>query len=92
MSSLADDTIIKITHLPEKWSQFLGTQAETGMGFQDVEITLTNGQKVDGLVLNGSTLETLVTVNDRDIASIRVKSGREVKRWKGDDGKAMSRG
>ena len=66
--------------LPEKWSKFLGEQPETGMGFQDVEITLADGRRVDGIAINGQTLETLLPIMGEDIASMRVKGAKEVGR------------
>jgi len=72
--------INKIT-LSKSMSDILAGQPETGMGFQDVEITLTDGRKVEGLVLNCEHLETVLPVEEKDIASIKVKTGDEVGRW-----------
>ena len=65
--------VMKSLSLPEKWSKFLGEQPETGMGFQDVEVTLADGRRVDGIVINGQTMETLLPISGEDIASMRVK-------------------
>jgi hypothetical protein len=70
------ETVMRSMPLPEKWSKFLGGQPETGMGFQDVEVTLTDGRKVDGIVLNGEKFESLVPIRAEDISSLRVRTGR----------------
>jgi len=67
--------------LPEKWSNELVNQPETGMGFQDVEITTKDGRKVNGFVLNCSYLETITVVQVDDIEKIRVRDSQEVKRY-----------
>jgi hypothetical protein len=59
--------------LPERWSKELSHQPETGMGFQDVEITTKDGSKVNGFVSNGSHLETVTAVQVDDIVAIKVK-------------------
>ena len=59
--------------LPEKWSEFLGEQPETGMGFQDVELTLSDGQKINGIVINGRILETITSIDVDDISSMRTR-------------------
>ena len=60
--------------LSEKWSKILSEKPETGMGFQDVVVTLKNGTTVDGFVINGQILETLSTIEEADIGDITVKS------------------
>jgi len=70
--------------LPDRWREFLAGQAETGMGFQDVEVTLADGRKVDGIAINGEVFESLIPIRSEDVSSMRVRSGREVGRWQGD--------
>ena len=60
--------------LSEKRSKILSEKPETGMGFQDVVVTLKNGTTVDGFVINGQILETLSTIEEADIGDITVKS------------------
>lgn len=69
------------TKLPQKWSEFLTSQPETGMGFQDIEITLTDGSKISGIALNAEFVETVASFNVDMISDMRVKSGSEIGRW-----------
>ena len=67
--------------LSPAWSKKLAEQPETGMGFQDVEVTTKGGRKVDGIALNGEFIETLMPLSETEIADIRVRTGKEVGRW-----------
>jgi hypothetical protein len=69
------DAMMRRTKLSEAWSKSLSAQPETGMGFQDVEVTLKGGRKMDGIALNGSILETLFEIKEADIEGIKVKPG-----------------
>lgn len=42
--------------LPKKWQDFLAAKPETGMGYQVVKITLSNGKVFDGVIIIQSSL------------------------------------
>jgi hypothetical protein len=72
-------TINSLT-LSDVLSKKLVDKGETGMGFQDVQLTMKDGGKVDGIVLNGSILETVIPVRESDISDVRVRSAKEIGR------------
>lgn len=74
------NAMMNSTQLSDAWKKRLGEQPETGMGFQDVEVTLKGGKKVDGIAVNGEMLETLFKVKESDIEGIRVRDAKEVGR------------
>lgn len=67
------DALMNKTKLSPALVKRLGEQPETGMGFQDVEVTLKGGRKVDGIAINGGTLETLMPIKESDITDVTVK-------------------
>ena len=44
-----------MTPLPEKWSKFLRTQRETGMGYQIVAVTLRDGRIIENVAILDSS-------------------------------------
>jgi len=58
--------------LSKQWSCFLQEQPKTGRGFQNVEVLLSNGEKILGLILNCVVLETPIPVDEADIRGIKV--------------------
>ena len=59
--------------LPEKWIKFLVTQGESGMGYQNVVVTLADGRATEGFVSNAEWLETVLPISTEDIADIKMR-------------------
>lgn len=62
--------------LPRRWTDYLLTQPETGMGFQRVAVRLRNGRTLESaLVFNAEELETgePARLGPDDILEIRVQ-------------------
>jgi hypothetical protein len=64
--------------LPGKWSDFLRTQAETGMGYRVVAITLQDGRKFENVAIVESNVigevrgYSALPFDPADIASIEL--------------------
>lgn len=63
--------------LPRRWTDYLLTQPESGMGFQRVVVRLKDGRILDSaIVFNAEELESpdRVRVGPEDIVDIRIAS------------------
>lgn len=59
--------------LPEKWSRFLLSQPESGMGYQRVDVRLANDRKItDVVVFNGEQIELPDDCDQCEIEEIRM--------------------
>ena len=58
--------------LGEKWKTYLGSQPETGMGFQKVKISMNDGKIFNSTVLNGEHLMVESPFPVDDIKEIEV--------------------
>jgi hypothetical protein len=61
-----------VVKLSKKWQEHLANQPETGMGFQEVEISLHSGDILTGRVINSNILKTDTLVKEDEIANIIV--------------------
>lgn len=61
--------------LPPRWTEYLLTQPESGMGYQRVAVTLKDGRTIrQAIVLNAEQLETKeADLRAEDIAEIEVE-------------------
>ncbi len=63
-------------HLPERWIDHLCKLPESGMGYQRVDIRLTNGDRItDVVVFNAEELECAIpteSFKSEDIADIKL--------------------
>jgi hypothetical protein len=68
----------EIRKLPKRWAEFLFRQAETGMGYQVVTITLDDGTKIEDVAIVESEIigeirnQPEMTFDPERIASIEV--------------------
>jgi hypothetical protein len=59
--------------LPEKWARFLLRQPESGMGYQRVDVRLTNNRKIkDVVVFNAEEIELPDDCAQCEIEEIRI--------------------
>ena len=67
--------IIQIPLTNKSLLKSLADQPETGMGYQDVYVTLKDGSVVEATVFNGNILRgSILSGNERNIRAITVKS------------------
>jgi len=65
--------------LPDKWIKYLMSEPESGMGYQIVVITLTDGRQFDNVVVDSASAIVEIKGSDKipfdpnDISSIEVK-------------------
>ena len=60
-------------YLTDDQTEELVNQPETGMGYQEVEITTSDGQTYDATVMNAEELVEDLPIDPDDIVDIRVK-------------------
>lgn len=59
--------------LPEKWTRFLVRQPESGMGYQRVDVRLTNNREIrDAVVFNAEEIELPDDCAHSEIEDIQV--------------------
>lgn len=68
--------------LNARWAELLGSQPETGMGYQVATVTTRDGRTFDGVVIVGGTVASIrgdpqIPFSDDDIATIVVTSERK---------------
>ena len=68
--------------LPDKWSKFLGTQPETGMGFWTGNITLVDGRRFEDVIIDSGYIAKIrgrgdIPFDADQIKNIEITS----KRW-----------
>jgi len=63
----------KITLKRQDLLDYLSNAPESGMGYQNVEISLADGKMIDGFVHNGSELTVEGMIVEGNINSIKVR-------------------
>lgn len=72
VTSQSESRLTNRITLPEQWVTFLTGQPETGMGYQDVTVFLTNGTTTNCLAINCEILDTVLPISAEDIVDIKV--------------------
>lgn len=58
--------------LPRKFTKQLAKQPETGMGYQNVDITFNNGRKINATVVSCTYVDSQHIISMKEIKTIKV--------------------